>query len=138
MVNVKSSEFGCFWKSMFLVATSLYVKYDPNNAEHVKQKRDVQCFMTSLFKVLPCSICRSYTQDVLLRVHPLDYSGRRELMLSLYCIKDAVNQKLIQQKKRGAKRSPPFATIYKRYTSLIVGNRTVLQHLKKKTAKVSK
>lgn len=138
MVNIKSSEFGCFWKSLFLVATSLYEKYDPNNPEHVKQKRDVQCFMTSLFKVLPCSICRSYTQDVLLRVHPLDFSGRRELLLSIYCIKDAVNHKLMQQNKKGAQKSPRFETVYKRYTSLIVDPRVVLGCSKKKTAKISK
>lgn len=144
MVNIRSSEFGAFWKSMFMVATSIYEKFDPNNSEHVQQQKNVKAFMTSLFKVLPCSVCRSYTQEVLLRIHPLDYSGRRQLMLSLYCIRDAVNHKLLQQGKPHARKSPPFETVYKKYTSMIVQpkssrgrNRRVLG-LKEQRAKVTK
>ena len=120
MTNLKSSEFGCFWKSMFLVATSLYEKFNPKNPAHVKQRREVKAYMDATFRVLPCITCRSFARDVLLRVCPLNYDGREELMKSLYCMKNAVNQKLILQGRKEKKRGPRFETVYKQYTKLIV------------------
>lgn len=110
MINgVKSSEFGCFWKSLFLVSLCLPDKIDYNNKNHLQKIRYFKRYYNSLQNVLPCSFCRVFTKKVLMKKYPLNYSGRIALMKSLYIWKKVVGMKL------GEKKSPPFSEIRKHY-----------------------
>lgn len=120
MVNLKSEGFACFWTTLFMVATSLYETFDPKNKDHIRQRRAVEAYVKTTFKVLPCATCRTYSRDVLLKTVPMDYSGRRNLLYSMYLLKDAVNQKLIRQGNKRTKPSPTFESVYRRYSRMIV------------------
>jgi hypothetical protein len=117
MVNgVKSRYFGCYWQSMFLSA----IVY-PENVDPVRDKETIRHYKNyySSFKyILPCKFCREFIQDTLEKKYPLDFSGKINLMHSLYIWKDAVNNKLISQGCTRTKKSPPFDKILKKFEKL--------------------
>lgn len=117
-VGVKSKHFGCFWKSMFLVALGYPEAPSKRKIEHMKR------FYDSLGFVIPCKFCRDFIRGVLMKKYPLNYSSRRALMKSIYIWKDQVNKKLAKQElsldpsKRITKPSPSFDKIEKKYLRL--------------------
>lgn len=118
MRGVKSKEFGCIWKSMFLIALGFPEKFNKLDEKHVEIKKRTSTFLNSVKYALPCKFCREYTIQVIQKKHPLNYAGKRELMFSLYMWKDMVNEKLIAQGCLFTKRSPDFEVIYKYYSGL--------------------
>jgi len=116
MVNgIKSKEFGCFWRSMFLVAMCYPEKIDTYNSEHVKKMKHYKNYYRSFEYVIPCKFCRDFIRTDLKRKHPLDFSGRVKLMKSIYIWKDTVNKKLINQNCPRTRPSPAFSKVLKRY-----------------------
>lgn len=115
--GIKSAEFGCIWKTMFIIAMCFPEKYDPKNKEQSQKLKHYKQFYSSLQYVIPCKFCREFMQGFMIKHIPLDFSGRIPLMFSIYKWKDAVNQKLIYQ---GNKCSPsiPFEDVLKYYESL--------------------
>jgi len=120
--GVKSKHFGCFWKSMFMVA----VNY-PNNPKSIAGKKHIKCmkrYIAATCASIPCKFCQEYCQNVLAKEVPLQFTSRRALMFSLYVWKDMVNRKLMAQERqmpkhlRITKRSPPFHVIYNRYIKM--------------------
>ncbi len=117
--GVKSNQFGCFWKGMFIVAVG-YPERTMTKRQQTQKIRHLQAYYASLTKVLPCKFCRDFCRE-LERTKPLQFSSRRALMYSIYVWRDAVNKKLRHQeattKTRGkrTKRSPPFAVVEKKY-----------------------
>jgi hypothetical protein len=115
--GVKSSEFGCIWKTMFLVAMCYPDKFDSKNKEHIQKKKHYQCFYKSLQYVIPCKFCRDFMQELIVPRIPVDFSGRVGLMYSIYQWKDTVNRKLILQGNK-CESSPPFEEVLKQYENL--------------------
>ena len=115
-VGIKSKEFGCIWKTMFIVAMTYPEKYDGRKRDHKAKKQTLELFYSSLTKVIPCKFCRDFC-SILEEKKPLDFSGRVPLMYSIYLWKDLVNKKLIAQ---GNKRdpSPPFNQIKNYYEDM--------------------
>jgi hypothetical protein len=116
--GAKSAEFGCFWKSFFMTALCYPLKIDMENKAHLKKLRTFKIHFNNISYVLPCKFCSIFTREVLMKKFPLDFSGRVELMHSLYLWKDQVNKKLIKQGCTFTKPSPPFKTILKKYEAL--------------------
>ena len=117
--GVKSKEFGCFWKSMFMVALCYPDSFDPKNTLHVTKRKNFKIYYKSLGKVIPCKFCREFITGTLEKRYPLDFSGRYQLFRSLYLWKDAVNKKLIRQGNRSVKASPPLNTVITRYSKYL-------------------
>ena len=113
--GIKSKHFGCYWKTMFLTAMC-YPKELQDCEEHRKVKRRYKAYYNSFQYILPCRFCREFIQEVLNKTIPLDFSGRKELMKSIYLWKDAVNKKLIKQ-GYSVKPSPSFVSILRKYES---------------------
>lgn len=114
--GVKSRFFGCYWQSMFLTAM-VY----PEKADSIKDKEKIRHFKAyyNSFKfILPCKFCREYIKDHLEKELPLDFTGRKKLIYSLYLWKDSVNNKLISQKCKKTKKSPSFGLVLKRLEKL--------------------
>lgn len=116
--GAKSAEFGCFWRSFFMSALCYPAKIDPKNPKHVKKMKYFKIHFNNISNVLPCKFCSLFTRTVLMKELPLNFSGRRELMYSLYLWKNRVNKKLIDQGCTFTKPSPPFKEILARYESL--------------------
>jgi len=117
--GVKSKEFGCFWRSMFLVALCYPEKIDNTNKEHLKKRRNYKTYYRSLGNVLPCKFCRTFVQSTLEKKYPLDFSGRYPLIRSIYIWKDAVNEKLIKQGCEFTKPSPPLSVVIAKYSKYL-------------------
>jgi hypothetical protein len=115
--GVKSKEFGCFWKSMFLVSLCFPRVIDKNNPEHLQKIKHFKMYYNSFQYVLPCKFCKIFTQEVLMKKYPLNYSGRIELMKSLYVWKNIVSDKLRNQ-GNPIKKNPDFEVIRKKYEKL--------------------
>lgn len=115
--GIKSKEFGCIWKSMFIVAMCFPDKFNPKNKEHLQKLKHFKCFYNSLQYVIPCIFCRNFITNVLSKKLPLDFSGRINLMYSIYLWKDTVNRKLILQGNKCIP-SPPFSEVLIYYESL--------------------
>lgn len=118
MQGVKSSEYGAYWKSMMMTAMCMPNKIDPTNKEHLRKIKYYKMFYNSLQYTLPCFFCRQFTKDVLMKKYPLDYSGRIQLMHSIFLWKKKVSEKLILQGCKVTKQSPPFSVILKKYEKL--------------------
>lgn len=118
MQGVKSKEFGCFWKSLFLASMCYPEKINENNEEHIKKRRHLKNYIHSLQYILPCKYCRIFTKDVLIKTLPLDMSGRKQVMYSLYLWKDAINLKLLAKGCKTTKSSPPFKEILDKYEKM--------------------
>jgi hypothetical protein len=118
MVNgIKSKEFGCIWKTMFIIAMCYPEKFNKDCESHVAKRKHYRSFYGSLQYVIPCKFCRTFMKELILPSIPLDYSGRIPLMFSLYQWKDTVNRKLILQ-GNDCPPSPPFEEILQKYTEL--------------------
>ena len=115
--GVKSKEFGCIWKTMFLIAMSFPEKYNPKCKTHVKKLKHFNCFYNSLQYVVPCKFCRSFMQTLIVKKIPLDFSGRIPLMYTIYLWRDTVNRKLIMQ-GNNCKPSPSFTEVLSYYDLL--------------------
>lgn len=114
--GVKSAEFGCIWKTMFISAMCY-----PSNIrtkDDILKRRRYKTFYNSLKYVIPCKYCREYTRDVLEKKFPLDFRGRLSLMYSIYIWKDQINKKLINQGCKKTKISPPFKEVLNKYKQL--------------------
>ncbi len=118
--GVKSKQFGCLWKGMFIVALG-FPERTLSKRQQTQKIRHLKAYYASLTKVLPCKFCRDFCRD-LERTMPLQFSSRRALMYSIYRWKDEVNKKLRRQEqhpmsktKTRTKRSPPFAVVEKKY-----------------------
>ena len=107
--GVKSKYFGCYWDSMFLTALGFPEK-SPSKAV-VKRYKD---YFESFKYILPCKFCREFIVEKLDKDFPHDYSGKRQLIYSLYLRKDGVNRKLINQGCKDTKPSPPFESVLRR------------------------
>jgi hypothetical protein len=117
MKGVKSRMFGCYWKSMLLSSLCYPEKIDLTNKNHRNKMKHMKIYIESLQNILPCKYCRCFIKRVLLKKFPIDYSGRLQLMHSIYTWKDQVTKKLQKQDPNGGiKDSPPFETILKKYT----------------------
>ncbi len=112
--GVKSKKFGCYWKSMFLTAMCYPNKITKSDKGVILTQKRYRCWYHSFEYILPCKFCREFIRDVLKPKYPLDFSGRKELMHSIYIWKDQVNKKLIAQ-GHNVKPSPPFEMIYNYY-----------------------
>jgi hypothetical protein len=112
--GVKSKEFGCFWKSMMLVSLCYPEKIDRKNKKHLKKMQSIKTYIETLQDVLPCKYCRCFMKKILIKKYPIDYSGRINLMHSIYVWKDLVTKKL-QNQGHIVKNSPPFKVILKKY-----------------------
>lgn len=117
MKGVKSKEFGCIWKTMFIVAMCYPERYNKNIKSHVEKRKHYKNFYNSLQYIIPCKFCRDFMSSVIVPNIPLDYSGKIPLMKSLYNWKDAVNKKLIFQGNK-CNPSPPFEEVLEYYNSL--------------------
>jgi len=106
------------WHSMFCIAANFPETYDAKNKEHRSIRKRQKAFFDTLPHVLPCYYCRESTLNVLTKVAPLDYSGRRQLMATLYVWKAMVNEKLTSQDNKH-RHLPSFDTVYKKYTKLL-------------------
>lgn len=115
---MQSSKFGVYWSSMFLTAMNLYEEYDPRNETHRAQRKAYRKFYNSIADVLPCRFCRETMSEKILPQYPLDLSGRRALMFTIYQWKDYVNKKLIAQGDKRTKPSPPFERVYAKWEAL--------------------
>ena len=116
--GAKSKEFGCYWKSFFMTALCYPEKIDPRNETHALKMKKFKNHFNNISYILPCKFCSEFTRDVLMKELPINYSGRIELMYSLYLWKDRVNKKLMDQGCTFTKPSPPFETVYKKYEKL--------------------
>lgn len=116
--GVKSKEFGCIWKTMFITSMCYPEKIITSNPEHVLKQKHYKAFYKSFKYVIPCKYCREYTANVLEKKLPLDFSGRLQLFHSIYLWRDAVNKKLINQGCKTTKPSPPFNNVLSRYQKL--------------------
>ena len=114
MKGVKSKEFGCYWKSMFLSSLIYPNKIDLTRKSHVNKMKNMKIYIESMQHNLPCKFCRCFMTKVLLKKYPIDYSGRVKLMYSLYIWKDQVTKKL-QRQGLSVSDSPPFQDIKKKY-----------------------
>jgi len=111
--GVKSKKFGCYWKSMFLSSMCYPTKLTACKKDTLIKKK-YKIWYYSFENILPCKFCRDYIKNVLRPKYPLDFSGRKELMYSIYIWKDQVNKKLISQ-GHNIQPSPPFDYIYNYY-----------------------
>ena len=116
--GIKSKRFGPYWQSMFMTAMCYQETTDHKNKLHVMKMNKYKTYYNSFRHVIPCKFCRDFINKVLMKKYPLDYSGRINLMRSLYIWKDQVNKKLISQGCTKTKPSPPFEVILKRYNKL--------------------
>lgn len=116
VAGIKSSEFGCIWKTLFITAMC-YPRVIKTTEDLLKQKH-YKTFYGCLKYTIPCRYCREYTQDVLEKKFPLDFTGRLPLMFSLYTWKDQINRKLILQGCKRTKMSPPFEEVLQKYKKL--------------------
>lgn len=116
--GAKSKEFGCYWKSFFMSTLCYPMKINLKDPEHVIKMKKFKTHFNNISYLLPCKFCSNYTRDVLMKDLPLNFSGRIELMYSLYLWKDRINKKLLLQGCTFTKQSPPFSVIYKRYEKL--------------------
>lgn len=110
--GVKSKYFSCYWATLFLTALAY-----PEKADKIKDKEQIahfKVYYNSLKYIIPCCFCRDFIRDHLEKEFPLDFSGRKQLIYSVYLWKDAVNKKLIGQGCKKTKPSPPFEIILKR------------------------
>jgi hypothetical protein len=115
--GIKSKEFGCIWKTMFIIAMCFPDKYIPKNKNHSQKLKHFKCFYNSLQFVIPCVFCRNFIKDLLAKRLPLDFSGRVNLMYSIYLWRDTVNRKLKLQGNM-CNSSPPFEEVLAYYESL--------------------
>lgn len=116
--GVKSKKFGPpLWQIMFMMAMGLPEKVDLQNKEHKLKVKHLKIFYNNLKYITPCIFCRNYIKDTLEKEIPLDYSGKIELMKTIYLWKKSVSDKLIAQGCKDIKKSPPFSVILKRYLS---------------------
>ena len=111
--GVKSKKFGCYWKSMFLTSMC-YPMSITTSKEHILVQKRYKAWYDAFEYILPCKFCREFIRDHLKPNYPLDFSGRKQLMKSIYIWKDQVNKKLIKQ-GHNVKPSPSFDTIYNYY-----------------------
>ena len=118
MQGVKSSEYGVFWKSMFMTAMCMPDKIDSKNPDHMTKVKHYKTYYNSFQYIIPCLFCREFIVNVLMKELPLDFSGRLPLMHSLYLWKKRVGKKLIDNGCKTTKPSPPFEVILKRYEKL--------------------
>lgn len=112
--GIKSKEFGCIWKTMFIVAMCFPEKFNKNCKSHIQKLKHYKSFYYSLQFIIPCKFCRDFMQNNIVSKFPLNFSGRIPLMYSIYTWKDAVNQKLINQGHK-IKPSPSFSVILNHY-----------------------
>lgn len=111
--GIKSKQFGCYWKTMFL--TALCYPIDINKCDNPQRTiRKYRQYYDSFEYVLPCRFCREFIKNTLKKEYPLDYSGRIALFKTIYIWKDIVNKKLYIQGV-SKKKSPPFEKILKKY-----------------------
>ena len=68
-------------------------------------------FYMTLNRLVPCNACRQYTKHVIEPTIPLDFSGKKELLFSLYSRKTLVNAKL-------GKPNATFEQVLDQYTKL--------------------
>ena len=114
MKGVKSKEFSCYWKAMFLSSLCYPDTIDFNNKNHIDKVKHMKAYIESIQYVLGCKYCRCFVKKVLLPKYPIDYSGRVKLMYGIYVWKDQVAKKL-QKQGLDVKDSPPFDVILKKY-----------------------
>lgn len=113
---MNSAKFGpYFWGAMFMTAMNLYDKYDPKNKQHVAMRKAYRKFYTSIPDILPCKFCRDTMREKIIPMFPINLSGRRALVYSIYLWKDYVNKKLIAQGDKRTKPSPPFEKVYQKW-----------------------
>ena len=117
-IGIKSKYFHCYWDSMFISAMSYPEKINKNSKEDLLKQKHFKIYFNSFKYVVSCKFCRDYIKTVLEKEFPLDFSGRVQLMHSIYLWKDSVNKKLIKQKCDFTKKSPPFEKILKKYEKL--------------------
>jgi hypothetical protein len=117
MKGVKSKMFGCYWKSMLLSSLCYPDKIDITNKNHRNKMKYMKRYIESLQYVIGCKYCACFIKKVLLKKFPVDYSGRIQLMYSIYIWKDQVTKKLQKQDPQSCiKDSPSFDTVLKKYT----------------------
>jgi hypothetical protein len=121
--GVKSKKFGCYWKSMFLTAMCYPMKLSDSKEDQLTKKR-YKAWYDSFEFILPCKFCREFIRDHLSKKHPLQFTGRIELMQSIYTWKDQVNKKLIAQGHKISP-SPSFECIYNKYERIYRANSCV-------------
>jgi hypothetical protein len=107
--GVKSKYFGVYWDSMFLTALGF-----PEKVENKTTLKHYKQYFESFKYILPCKFCREFIVEKLDKEFPHDFSGRKQLIFSIYLRRDAVNKKLISQGCKTTKPSPPFEVILKR------------------------
>lgn len=115
--GIKSKEFGCIWRTMFIIAMCYPEKFNKNCKSHIEKRKHYRAFYRALQYIVPCKFCRKYMQELIVPKIPLDFSGRIPLMYSLYLWKDAVNRKLIIQGNK-CEPSPSFDVILAEYEEL--------------------
>lgn len=113
--GIKSKQFGCYWKTMFLTAMG-YPEDIKKCKNPIETKKRYKEFYNSFQYVLPCKFCRDYIKNVLNIYFPLDYTGREQLFESIYIWKDAVNKKLYEQGV-SFKKSPPLKVVKSKYNN---------------------
>lgn len=105
--GVKSKEFSCIWKTMFLYA----LNYTPEQEKIYRQ------FYRTLSLLIPCKFCRIFIKEHLNIYYPLNFKNSKCLIKSLYIWKKQVNIKI--SKQTGKKiYTPSFETVFKKYENL--------------------
>jgi hypothetical protein len=89
------------WSFLFTSIMGAFpVKVDKHNKEHKDIANYFRCMLLGLAYTMPCIYCRQSFKQFAEELPIEGYLvGRVEMMYWLYCIRDKVNQKLIQQEK---------------------------------------
>jgi len=105
--GVKSKEFSCIWKTMFLYA----LNYTPEQEKVYRQ------FYKTISLLIPCKFCRYFIRDYLDVHYPLNFKNYKCLIKSLYVWKTQVNLKISKQSGKKIY-NPTFKTVLNRYENL--------------------
>jgi hypothetical protein len=117
--GVKSKQFGCYWKTMFLTSLCYPNKINLKDPEQVKLQKNYKVYYGSFENILPCKFCRMFIKETLNKDYPLNFTGRNALFKSIYIWKDQVNKKLIKQGYTDVIVSPKLSVVKKRYKDYV-------------------